>query len=401
MTPKPTPIWMVVFLKEFREIFRDRRTTFNTIISPLLITPLLLAMISSLTKGEAKKAQTEKIAVAIVHAEKSPTLMEAIRGTPNLDWSRTTLAEAEEGIRKRTYKAAAVIPEDAEESMADNRTVRIRLLVDEGSSASADAADRLEDLFVERGQRVTAQRLMEQGLSSELANPFQTEQKPVSGGGNSTTRILAVFLPYLLALSAIMGGIYAANDSVAGEKERGTLETLLVSPASRRELVTGKYIAVAGVSLVSSLLSVVGLLWPYYVPIPALRFISEGGLSFTPIAILTLLLIQIPLAVLGAGMLLAISTFARNQKEAQTYLGPVMLIASVAAMLSFVLKTNAPVGYALVPILNAAMVLKQALEGQVNFLFVGIACVASFVYAGLAVVFAIGLFQKEEVLLKS
>ena len=125
-----------------------------------------------------------------------------------------------------------------------------------------------------------------------------------------------------------MGGVYLANDSVAGEKERGTLETLLVSPASRRDLVLGKFMAVASVSLVSCLLSLAGFVWPFYIKLPMFSWMTREGLSLHPAAVLAILLVQVPLAVLGAGILLTISTFARNQKEAQTYLAPVLLIVN-------------------------------------------------------------------------
>ena len=98
---------------------------------------------------------------------------------------------------------------------------------------------------------------------------------------------------------------------------------------------------------------------------------------------------------------MAISTFARSQKEAQTYLGPVITLAVVASMMSLFVKGDTNMGYAMVPILNAALVLKQALQGTVNGAFAALASVASFAYAGVALFFCVTLFQKEEVLLKA
>ena len=95
---------------------------------------------------------------------------------------------------------------------------------------------------------------------------------------------------------------------------------------SRRDIVFGKFMAVSAVSLVSSLLSLAGMIWPFYVHLPMFAWMTKAGLSLHPAAIVAILLVQIPLAVLGAGLLLTISTFARNQKEAQTYLAPVLLL---------------------------------------------------------------------------
>src|SRR5688572_3709142 len=99
------PAWLTVFRKEFLEIFRDKRTSFNIIISPLLLTPLIIMLVLSVGKREAKKAETEKVSVAIIGSQKAPALMEAIKSAPNLTWTPTTREEAEQGIKTRQFKA--------------------------------------------------------------------------------------------------------------------------------------------------------------------------------------------------------------------------------------------------------------------------------------------------------
>jgi sodium transport system permease protein len=277
----------------------------------------------------------------------------------------------------------------------------VEILLDAGSDTSRGAAQRLQALFREQGQRLVAQRLTQRGLPPELARPFQIRQTEIERAGTAGTFMLAMFLPYVLAISAIVGGLHAANDLVAGEKERGTLETLLASPASRRDLVLGKFFAVAAVSLVSSFLSVIGIIVPFYLPLQAYAWLARGGLTLGPAAVAAMLLVQLPLAVLGAGLLLAISTFARNQKEAQGYLGPVFLGVTVAAMMSMFLPTDAHWSLALVPILNAALVLKQAISNTFDVRFILLAGAASVAYAALAIAFATSLFEKESVLLKA
>ena len=175
--------------------------------------------------------------------------------------------------------SALVLPDDAEARFQAERVMPVKLLMDPGSDASRNASQRLQAWLRERGERLVAERLRERGLAPEMATPFQVSEQPIEGGGSPGNFMLSLFLPYLLAISAIVGGVYAANDLVAGEKERGTLETLLVAPASRRDLVTGKFLAVAGVSLVSSFLSVVGLMLPFYIPLPAFQWLARGGLS--------------------------------------------------------------------------------------------------------------------------
>lgn len=271
----------------------------------------------------------------------------------------------------------------------------------QGWEASQEATARLQNLIEERGKRLVASRLMENGFSQQLATPFSTQDVAIKGGANAGTLLLSTILPYLMALTALMGGINVANDSIAGEKERGTLETLLVSPVSRRKLVLGKFLAVCGVSMVSSLLSLVGLIWPFYVKMSMFAWMSDAGISLRPVAIMAILLVQIPLTVLSAGLLLTVSTFARNQKEAQTYLAPLIIVMTALSMITFTMKADAPLYWAIVPVTNAALVVKQGIEGTVNPAFLIIAIVASLLYATIAVLGAAHAFQKESILLKA
>ncbi|MDX1931681.1 MAG: ABC transporter permease [Capsulimonadales bacterium] len=387
---------MVVFLKELREIFRDGRSRFNLIVSPLIVTPLIILLIGNVVKQQATKSKNEAIAVGIVVGKGAEETRKTIQTGDKIRLEPVTREEAEEKIRTRKLKAALLLPDNADEDLKGMRPIKVRLLIDEGSESSQSAAQRITEQVTQSGQLLTAERLHENGLSMEIAKPFDTVREPIKGGGNVGAVLLATTLPYMLAIYAIMGGISAANDSVAGEKERGTLETLLVSAVSRRDLVLGKFNAIAVSALISSCLSVVGLF-------VGLNMQNNSQLNFTlkPVAVIAILLVQIPLAVLGSGMLLAISTYARNQKEAQTYLAPVLVAVTVAAMLSMFLKADSGIVFAIVPILNAALVLKASLDGTFNILFITLACITSVLYAGVAVVAAIRMFEQESVLMKA
>lgn len=394
--------WMIVFRKEFSEVFRDRRTFFNLILSPLLITPLILALVGTMAQKQARETRNETIMVGVVGMESAPGLAETFQDPEGkIVFEKVTRSEAESRIRARTLAAAAALPEDVVERVSEAQTLPIQIIQDPGSDDSRSAAGRIRHLLEKRAERMVAERLMEAGLSQQFAKPFDIGDAPLKGAGGAGLVMLTSFLPYVLALSAILGGVFVANDAVAGEKERGTLETLLVAPVSRLDLAVGKFAAVAGIALFSGTLSLLGMLWPFYTHLKIFEWMTAGGLTLAPGAIAAMFLVQLPLAVMGAGLLLAISTTARNQKEAQTYLGPVLLCVSVLAMLSMLTRANAPLPVALAPVLNAALVLKQALQGSINPAFVTLACSASLVYAAVALFYATRLFQKESVLLKS
>jgi len=397
-------LWQVIFRKELFEVLRDGRTRFNTFVSPLLLTPLIIFVIGGVVRNQIKAAEKETVPVAFVGVKESATLSDVLKIAPSDNLKVTevaTAAEAETLIRDKKVRAALVFPADSQAALDESRQLTVTVLSEQGRQTSGEAAARLSALLDNRASRLVALRLQENALPQQLAKPFAPVEKNIKGGVSAATGLITSFLPYVLAIYAIVGGVSVANDSVAGEKERGTLETLLVSPASRRELVTGKFLAVATIAMLGGFCSVIGFIWPFYVPIPAFSFLAKSGLTLTFAGIAAMFLVEIPLCVMGAGILLTVSTFARNQREAQSYLAPVMLVGTLGAMMSLVLKSEAPIYWALVPITNASLVLKQALEGVWNPAFVSVACVTTLIYAVAAVLFAAHAFQKESILLKA
>ena len=405
--------WTVVLKKEVAELMRDPRVWVGSILVPLLITPLLLTLVGKMAKNRVEEGRTSVVSVGLVQAAPSKTVADALLGAEKPAKSGGAglklvsvpdRAAAEKQIKARSIQAALLVPADADALAEETRPIPLTILKDDASEDSRDAGGRLEGFLQQRGERLVGVRLVENGLSQQLAQPFTVASKSVAGGGGAGMAMLTMFLPYILAIYAVIGGASVAIDTVAGEKERGSLETLLVSPVSRRELVLGKFGAVVIATLLSSILSLLGLILRVSFGGPMLGMGSgsiEGGLKLSGLAMAAMFLVQIPLAVMGAGLLLAVSTFARNQKEASTYLMPVMMFSSISAMMTMFLKASAPLWWAFVPVTNAALVLKQALEGNLSPVFVGLASAASILYAAIAVSYATAVFQKEQVLLKT
>lgn len=403
---QPVNCTWIILRKEFSEIFRDRRTVMSVVISPLFITPALFALMGTLISNQTQKAQTQTYNVGVIGAEAAPSMMQAMRKLPNirfetLSGGTNTRADAEKRIKNRALSAVAILPDDAEMRIMHGNTVPIEILIDAGSESSHSASGRLNAGLNLVGQELVKSRLARQNLPTEFATPFKVSETPIAEGGSNATFILAMMLPYILVISTFSGAIYAAFDQVAGEKERGTLETLLVAPASRRDIVLGKFGAVVGVCLISSILSIVGLIFSFSIRSKAFEWLSKGGLHLSPTAVIVTLLVMLPLAVLFAGLLLAVSTFARNQKEAQTYLAPLFMVVLLPAMSSMFMTTEAAKTTALIPILNASIIIKQALSGSYDPVFIGLAFAVSVVYAALALTIATRLFQKESVLIKA
>ncbi len=391
---------LTILKKEFREVFRDRRTVMSVVISPLIITPALFALMGNLISGKTEKIKTKSYSVGIVRGDEAPILRHAIENIPNLKIVKLSENEAENWVKERKGQAAIILPPHAD-SLLEHNSVPVQILQDPGKEESQSASGRISQAFSLIGQHYVKQRLISNGLPGDYATPFQITEKQIAGSGGMGTFILSMMLPYILVVSAFSGSIYAAFDQVAGEKERGTLETLLVSPASRSDIVIGKFLAVVGVCLLSSILSITGLIFSFTSRSKAFAWLSQGGLHLSPAAIGVTLLVMIPLAVLFAGLLLTVSTFARNQKEAQTYLAPIFIVVLMPAMASMFIGTDVGRSIAMVPILNATIIIKQALSGSYDPGFIVIAFAASAVYAGIALIIATRLFRNEGVLIKA
>jgi len=390
-----------IFLKEFREIFRDKRTVFSVIVSPLVLTPVIFAIMGIFINQQVDKMKTETYKVGIVNSASAPMITKLTEAIPNMKFTPVAASDAENKVKDKTYRAVLSLPKDADALLQSGNTISMVVLLDEGNDTSQGVVSGLREVFRVIGTKITEARLREKNLPLDYATPFEITDKPIAASGGRGLFILSMMLPYILAISILTGAIYAAFDQVAGEKERGTLETLLVSPASRLDLVLGKFAAVAAVCLISGILAVAGLAITFLSRLKVFDWMAQGGLTLSMGAVGVILLVMLPLSILFAGLLLAISTFARNQKEAQTYLAPLLVVIMLPAMASMMMTSDAAIGAALVPVLNTSIIIKQALNGSYNAAFIGVAFVASIVYAGAALAFVANAFQKESVLMKA
>ena len=396
---------MVVARKEFREIFRDRRTLISVVVSPLIITPLLFAFLGSFIGNMTEKEKTQRHTIAVVGLNSASATRNSLQSVPNLTLKDAAdQADAEKQIRDHKASAAVLAPPDTEAKIAAQQSAPITILMNAGDDKSLSASKALRESFDAGGsvgKNVVARRIKNSGLPADFATPFRTKMQGISGGSGPALAFLTMMLPYILILSAFGGAIYAAFDQVAGEKERGTLETLLVAPVSRRDIAIGKFAAVVGVCLVSSVLAIVGLAVPFYSGLKAYDWMAQGGLTLGPFALPIVLLALLPISVLFAGALLAVSTFARNQKEAQTYLVTLMPLVMLPALASMAIDSDVGLSVALIPVLNAAVIIKQALNNNYNTPFIAVAFVSSLLYAAASLLFVTRLFEKESVLIKA
>jgi sodium transport system permease protein len=242
------------------------------------------------------------------------------------------------------------------------------------------------------------------GLKPDDLTPIDLKEKPVQvGEGTGAGGLLVSFLPYLLVLFTFTGGVALAADLVAGEKERSTLETLLIAPVRRTEIVLGKFLALAAVCVAAAISGLLGFALSSALKTPGSELVFKSGLGLTPSGAVQTFLILLPLAATFAGVLIAVSTYARNSREAQTYLGMLNLVVMIPAVFSQIIgltdMASSP-WLPFVPILGAAAGIRSILLGKATALAILGPFSVGVVLAGISILVAIRLFHRENVLLR-
>lgn len=338
-----TQVW-TVFGKEMREALRDRRTLVVLVLLPLLVMPLLIQSMGHLAQLEIRAP------VRVAVAEHSPGLFLRLLRRPGVRVDRTR-DPAEAVRRAKADLGVKFLPSGEVVLYTDaTRTASSRAL------AAGSGAVHLLD-------RVLAARALERhGLNPALLSPYRVRVVDLASKSALSGFLLGLILPLLLVIWSIAGGLYAAIDTSAGERERHTFEALLLTPARRGELVLGKLFAVASLSFVSAGLAIFSMVLSLgAAPLPGpdgrLIHVQLGGT-----AILLLVWLALLLSLAFSGLLLALGVLARNFKEGQAYVMPVYLVSVLGATLLNV-TPGAHLGlwvYAC-PVLNAVVLFRQAL----------------------------------------
>src|SRR5215471_12859461 len=310
----------IVYRKELTEALRDRRTLITTFLVPLLMIPVLGAGFTGVMSAVIGSAKREKAKVAIVGGEDSPAVVDAIKQNLKLNVLQASEDWKKQIIDKKV-RAAVEIPPHFQEDLAKGQADTVKINVYGGELKSEMAAANAESTLKEYRDSIATERLATNQLSAELLKPFQVKRQNIAPPEKTAGAILGGIIAYMLILMCLQGAMHPAIDLTAGEKERGTMETILSSPVSRTHLVLGKFLLVATASLVTATLLMVSV----SVSTSALQkshvleqMADEGEvmphLSLGPQAIASVTIMVLPLTVLFSAGLITIALFAKSHK---------------------------------------------------------------------------------------
>ncbi|NCT66470.1 MAG: ABC transporter permease [Rhodanobacteraceae bacterium] len=350
---------LTIFWKEVRENLRDRRTVLNTLLTGPLLAPLLFVLLINIAVTRELDKAEKPLPVPVVGAEHAPHLIAALKqaGAEIKD----APADPERAVREQDADLVLRIPATYAEAWAKGEPAQVELIYDQSQRDASASVARLRGMLEAYGQRTGVLRLVARGLSSNTIRPVVVANRDQSTA-QARGGLMFSMLPYFFILGAFVGGMALAIDTTAGERERQSLEPLLVNPLGRGAILTGKLGATSAFALTSLLLSIVAFS-------VAGQFMPTGRLGMSlaigPRFALLTLVAMLPLVVLLATLQTLAAAFAKSFREAQTYLSLLMFVPVIPTLLlsMFPLKTQAWM-YA-VPLLGQQVTLMRLLRGDV------------------------------------
>ena len=319
-----------------------------------------------------------------------------------------------QAVHRGEASAAVSIPRDLADQLRREGKIDFGIAYNSVDEPSQITNLRLRELLNRWKTRIVKVRLARDGKTENYTEPIQVRVEDAATPSEVGSTVWSRLFPFLLVIMALTGAFYPAVDLCAGEKERGTMETLLISPASRSEIVMGKFLTVMLASVLTALLNLVSM------GLTGLRMASQvGALGASPSrraagaaaatlaaptlqAALWMLVLLIPLAAFFSAICLALAVLARSMKEGQYYMTPLYLVSMPLIFLSLAPEIELNLFYSLVPITGVALLLRALILGSydVAFRYFLPVLLPMLVYAAVALRWAIDQFQREDVLFR-
>jgi sodium transport system permease protein len=428
---------LTICRKELIETLRDRRTLLMMIGLPVIVYPLLMMGLSRLQESQEAASEARTSAVALWGAAPGP-LLSALRAEDArlgvTDWLEAP-ADVRKAIEDGSVRPAEPIHEDegragrrrgddaarerenavqaAARLLLTSRRADAVLVVWPGFDAATGgdalgavtvyydsvrddsriARDRAESVLRDYRLALLDTREQAHGLPAGFTRAVDVLRRDVAPAARRAGYVLGAFLPFLLVSLSLFGGFYAAVDLTAGEKERGTMQTLMCAPVQPGEIVAGKFLAVWAISLVAALANVASL------ALTMSRILPGGDFSIPPASYALAALMLLPITMTTAALFLAVAAFAKDFKDGQNFLTPVYMLLALPAGVTMLPSIELNAWTAFVPVVNIALLVKALFAGELKADLLFLVLVSSALHATLALLLAARVFGREQILL--
>jgi sodium transport system permease protein len=367
---------LTVLWKEVRENLRDKRTVFSALVYGPLIGPVLFVVLMNTMVGREMKKAEGPLKVPVIGAEYAPNLIGALKQQGLV--TQPPVANPDKAVRERDTDVVLRIPPGFGEAWTKGEPAQVELIYDASQMGSSTPRERLEGMLKNYSRQQGALRLLARGLSPGIAAPVTISKRDQSTPQSRAGLALGI-LPYFFVIAIYIGGMYLAIDLTAGERERQSLEPLFANPVARWRILVGKLGAIGAFSLASLVLTAVAFsIAGKFMPAEKLGMVFDLGPAFIAGAIL----LELPLIALFAVLETLVAAFAKSYREAQTYLGLLMILPILPSLLMTFMPVKPAHWMYAVPLLGQQIGVSDLLRGTpVHPADIGLALVCGFAVA--------------------
>jgi sodium transport system permease protein len=384
----------IVFAKEVIDNLRDRRTLLAALFYPFLGPGLILLMVFAI--GRLSSEAERPLRLSVEGAERAPSLISFLEQN-RVEIERAP-ADPEAAVRSGEKTLVLVIPEEYGERFREGHPAVLRLVIDPSRNEALSSIQRAQALLAGYAHQMGQLRLQSRGIDPRIVEVLAVESVDVSTPQSQGARMLAM-APYLIILSLFVGGMYLAIDSTAGERERGSLESLLINPIGRTELVLGKAAAVLLFTLVALLETLVGFAGILNL-VPLERYLGVR-MSLPPSALVRILLTTAPLMVFVVGLQMMIASYTKSFKEAQNYISAMLLIPALPALVMAILPVKESLWLALLPTVGQQLFINRILRAEeVNLSYLLISSIATLASGAILLALVVRRYSREAILFR-
>ncbi len=380
-----------IFVKECVENLRAKRTLASALIFGPLLGPFLLAIMINVMTGRAEDRAEETLEVPVVGAEHAPNLVTFMKQQGVV--IEPAPDDPEAAVKSETEEVVVSIPADYGERFRRSEPAPVTLIIDQSQRESSTKVARVRQVIQSYGSQIGSLRLQARGISPTVVRAVSVSERDLSTPTSRGARIMSM-VPYFLMIGLFVGSMYLAIDTTAGERERQTLESLLINPPPRWQVAAGKLAATTAFALASLIITIIAFS-------VALGFIDLEGqgvsLSMSTATAIKLFWIVLPVAFLAASLQTIVAAFARSFREAQTYVSMLIFVPMVPSLALMLLPLKPELWMMATPILGQNLLIERLLRGMaIDPLNLIVACVATTLAAVALSVIAARLYYREQ-----
>jgi len=366
---------LTVFAKEVVDNFRDRRTLASALLMGPLLGPMLFAFVINLSIERSLSDADSTLQLPVIGAEHAPNLVRYLESR-NIEVMAgpANHGAAIAAVKTGELEIVVVIPAEFGRQLADGVPAKVALISDQANQQAGRDARRARNALRAYNQEIAALRLVGRGVSPLVLRAINVDDVDVSTPSGRSAILLGM-MSYFFIFALLMGGMYLAIDTTAGERERGSLEPLLSLPVTRDQLMLGKIAATCVFMAMSLMLS----LWSFFF---ALNFMPLEQLGMTPnfgpAVVIAAFFVLAPFILLGAAVMTLVASFTKSYKEAQTWLSIVLIAPTMPILIVSILNVRAQTEFMFIPSLSQHLILVDMVKNEpLNMLHVAISALST------------------------